>query len=188
MTLDHIDAKRAPFDQVDAWPVGVNDLNLASSNPVARSFGVIGFDRDNRFYMGTLKFGATQTGVMPIEFKSHPSCTIGFSLYQFTASVVHGLRLSFPPVARLNRRGKVNIAVHAPDGAALSGHGLRVAVQVLRKHAWSTVGSSSVSGGVATVSLRLPASLHGKLAWVRAVGSGPNYRSAVSNSMHIRVR
>jgi hypothetical protein len=166
------------FAEIDVLPAGTNDFNLPNTNFSASTEFPLGQQ------MGEFVFNAPASGVMPMEFY-RGDCATQAGPYSFTAYVAHRLLLSFPHVGSLARKGRVNVGVHMADGTALSG--LRVAVQVLGRHGWSTVGSANALGGRANVKVSLPASMRGKREWLRAAAGGPGFFPARSNSVRVRV-
>jgi hypothetical protein len=169
-------ASGANAEYVSVYRVGTNDYNVNGADPVAQSLGsASGF--------GEVLLTAPRTGTMPMSFwfdpDENPSATAG--PYDFTAYVQHAVVLGLPDPLSLSFSGSLPVAVHNPDGGAISDPGLSVQLQIQPNgQPWETIGSAAASAGSAVVPYTVPASLAGQKVKVRAVASGAAYLSDTS--------
>ena len=158
-------------------PVGTNDYTLGGARTqAAQQLESAG--------MSQLVFAAPRTGLMPLIV-----CGINglFGPYAFTVHVKHTVRLSLPRLGRLPRHGTLDVAVHDPDGGAITAPGLSVEVQINSGSGWHTVGSAVASSTVAIVTLHVARVLSGHAVELRARAFGSSYLPATTASVRVRV-
>lgn len=158
-------------------PVGTTDFTLSQSKVAAEQ--TLATNGKNE-----LKYTAPQSGSLPMDFKL---CTVTPGPYDFTAYVVHTVRVFIARRAKLPVRGTLTISVRTLDGGAVSDPGLGVTLQVRSHGRWHTVGSAAVSNGVASVPYRLARSLRKQRIGLRAIAQGARYQVATSAVVSTKV-
>jgi hypothetical protein len=180
VTID-FEGPGAQYDIV--WPPGTTDFNVNSTQYFQKAEV-----SDNGKQEAT--FTATQTGAMPLDFATD-DCDFGSTgkpgPYDFTAYVKHSALLSLSRYSSIRRSGTLTVAVHDPDGGAISDPGLAVTLQGRRGSRWTNLGSGAANQGVATINYAMPQSFRHHKILLRAVASGPNYRSTSTKTQHARV-
>ncbi len=152
-----------------AFPVGTTDFTFLTISALLEK-------QVNINYKEQATYTATQTGVIPIEFKSDTGCNNPTAPYNFTATVLHAVVLSLPTVTALPDSGAISVAVHNPDGAPLSDPNLVVSFEVLVSgSSYTAVGSAPVVNGTATVPFTLPSSTFGQSVTIEASSTGAVY-------------
>jgi hypothetical protein len=171
-------AEQITSTEMDIYPNGTTDYTYPNVEDLLSS----DFNSNGK-NQATLT--ATSDGVLPVEFRV---ITCGGDTpvpYDFTASVTHQMVLSLLGLgAALS--GTAQVGVHNPDGVALSGAPLQVALQVSKTGVlWTTIGTSTPVNGVASVTYAIPASLAGSKVKIRAVGTGSGYAEARTSTQTI---
>lgn len=164
--------------ELRVFSVGTTDFNVDNTDPAQE-------EDLNSNSRNELVFSATVTGVMPVDFRSGDCCV---GPYDFTARVQHAVSLGLPALTTVPLTGSVSVAVHNPDGAALSDPSLVVYLQIKPFHQpWANIGSAAASVGVAAISYTIPATLAGQHVSVRAVAAGSAYLTQATASEKVLV-
>lgn len=171
-------------DYQNAWRVGTNDFNVNNAQTYQQS--TIGTN-DKR----EASFSVPRTGNMPLEFWNSPG---GFCFgssynqpgpYDFTAYVVHELRLSLSLRRKTHHHADLMVGVHNPDGVALTSPSFSLGMQVTGTHTFAPIRFVQRSGLlVAHVGWRR--SLWGKRVRARVRVSAPGYSTVTSSSVVVR--
>jgi hypothetical protein len=171
-----------PYVVLHLYLPGTNDFNWEQMSSAAEG-SVNGNDK------AEFTYEAQRTGMMPLLFDDggcHGSDVPG--PYSFTAYVTHALNVFLPRLSTLHSTGVIAVAVHNPEGGAVSNSSVQVELQVSVHGSWRTIGAATVEGTLATVYYRLPSRLRGQRIAVRAVAHGPGYATTASSHLKLRVR
>jgi hypothetical protein len=79
------------------FPVGTADFTFLKTNTLVEQAVNINFKEE-------ASYTATQTGLLPAEFKSDTGCGAHTAPYNFTATVLHAVVLSLPTLTTRSRR------------------------------------------------------------------------------------
>lgn len=184
-TGDHvtIDFEVGPRANVIVMPNGSTDFTLDAPPLFDDQY----FINANAGGKHQLAFTLNQGGLYPVLFCQYVDYA---TAYNFTANVKHAVVLTLKKRKKLSRSGTLNVAVHTPEGLAVSDPALTVAVQIKKPHSrkWKRIGSASVSNSVAAVPYRLSSSLLGKKISIRAVTSGLNYVDSYASKFQAKVK
>lgn len=162
---------------VNVYPLGTNQFNVGQSKPFASTVN----HQENK---EELSFTAPATGTMPMGVATCDAV----GTYNFTAYVVHVIRLGLPHPLLLRRKGLLSVSVHSPDGGIISDPALRVIVQVGGNGSWWNVGSSSVTDSVAAIRMTIPTRLRGRLVKLRVIAGGGAYQPLTIIRGKVRVQ
>jgi hypothetical protein len=160
--------------------VGTTDYNFLNEQAIAS-------DSPNSNGKNELQFFATQSGVMPMEFKTSAySClqpTPG--PYDFTAYVVHKLvaRLVLTGNSRRRHRSAFAVSLHTPDGTPVDGSSLTCTVQTSSHGRWR---NSTTDPHCAPFAVHWSRAQRGKGQVVRVNVAGPGYAPTSTNAMRVK--
>jgi hypothetical protein len=169
----------------ETWPIGTTDFNVRSTEDLQQAP-----ISNNGKQEAVVEI--TTSGNLPLAFLAS-DCDSSFipGPYDFTATVLHGVKLGIPVLVAPAQAGTVTVGVHNPDGLALSGPSLSITLQVesadADSDAWVNVGSGQPANGTATFSYAIPSTYVGKKIQVRAVSTGPGYSDASSDTAMITI-
>lgn len=168
---------------LNIYPVGTTDYNLGNANTVTSQ-------QLNANNKNQLKFTATRTGTMVVDFQDGDYCGQGSTgPYDFTAYVKHAVRLAVPKVASLSTTGHLRISVHDPDGEVISTSGLSVVLQIhVLGASWLTIGATYPVNGTANVAYKIPRSWRGLRVSLRARATGAAYVTENSGTESVIAR
>jgi hypothetical protein len=164
-------------NHLDVWPVGTTDYSISNVNALDE------WDM-NANGKAESKFVADKTGVFPLMFWSYWAQ----GPYDFTLTVHHLPRLAFSPPRAISNGSKLSVGVHYPDGTAVSGDGLLVAIYGQWKKANHLLGSGSPANGTAEITVKIPKGEHGKKIRVFAYASGSSFVTARTPYRRVRVK
>jgi hypothetical protein len=171
------------------YSVGTTDFNVRDRDAVVS-------DDIDTFFQGSpapagkseVHLTAQQSGTMPMNITNYAYGGKSPGPYNFIAYVKHAVILALPHVSSLGRAGTLNVQVHNPDGGPITDAGLRVAVEVRIRSHHATIGVASASSGVARVSYKIPRLYRHSRVSIRAVATGPDYRTKHSSSLRVTTR
>ena len=129
-------------------------------------------------------FTATKSGSMPLNVTaSEPYCENAKpGPYDFTASVKHAVRLSVPRVPILRSKGTLRVGVHNPEGGPINAPALGIVVELKLGGVWRSIGTGTVTNGIATVEFKVPRSLRNRSTTMQVVASGAEYVTETSSA------
>jgi hypothetical protein len=159
------------------YPIGTTDFNFANTTPAAEkdvNYAVTGLQE--------LQYITTSDGTFPLQFQASASdCQADAGPYSFTAYITHELVLGLHAHTNRARHSTTfSVAVHNPDGAAITGVPLVATYQLLSHGHWEKMRS-----GALQLTKRWGPARRGTFQSVRVTVSGPSYRSA-SESIRIK--
>jgi hypothetical protein len=171
-------------NELSVYPAGTTDFSI---NNVERmhEFSIGDNDRAESI------FSANTTGSYPLIFwRASGRCSSPGGPYSFTVTVKHSVVLFLGSVKKLDRRsGTISVGVHTPEGQPITDPGLRVSLRgSWPGHKASELAGGSPSGGIVSLSVKLPKSTRGKKVSIRAISAGAGYRSAHSSLRTVRVK
>jgi len=179
VTIDW-EADQVTSTEMDIYAAGTTDYTVGNVQPLYTS-------DLNSNGKNQLTLTATRDANLPVEFRVITCGGDTPGPYDFTAYVSHEMVLGLSTVpAALS--GAVDVGVHNPDGVALSGAPLQVALQVSKIGVpWTTIGTATPVNGGAAINYSLPSSFAGSQVKFRALGTGAGYLNAASAVDSVRI-
>lgn len=168
---------------IEVYPVGTTDFNYPQTAHVL----VQQLNSNGKNEAGLI---AKQSGNMPLLITSSLYSNLCGTPgpYSFTVNITHTLSVTLPYVRHLKLHGSITVAVHNPEGGAISNPRVHVELQVQHgRGAWRTLGSAAVSNSAAVISYLMPRHLVGQKVVLRAIAQGPGYITTASRSVRVRV-
>jgi hypothetical protein len=163
---------------IDIFPPGTNDYNIESQHDngkyVTDTVGENGKEQT--------VFTASQTGNYPLDFNA--GCgSDDPGPYYFTAYVDHGLVLSLQQKPARHHSTTFRLALHTPNGAAVSASTLTATYADKVRGRWTTLTSTRAPYGT---TVKWPKPDAGKTESVRVTVSGSGYQTA-SSTVKVKV-
>jgi hypothetical protein len=165
------------------FAIGTTDFTFLTTSPLIEQSVNINFKEQ-------ATYTATQTGILPAEFKSDTGCSGAHTApYNFTASVLHAVVLSLPTLSTLPTSGAIAVGVHNPDGVPINDPSLLVGfnVEISGASSFTAVGTAPAVNGIATIAYSLPSGDAGQSVTIQAVSSGAAYLPGNSSTEIVTV-
>lgn len=168
---------QVPQVELKLLPVGITDYTFSQTRAVAEQ--TLASNGKNE-----LAYTASQGGAMYLDFKL---CEITSAPYDFTAYVVHAVRLFIARRGHMPLSGTIAVGVHTPVGEPITDPSLQITLEIKIRGHWYTAGNATPANGTASVSFRLSARLRHQHVRLRAIAHGSAYHAASSSAIRVRV-
>jgi hypothetical protein len=164
---------------LNVLPVGTTDFTANSTTPDA-------IKQTSSNQKTELSLVESRTGTAPVIFCANSPSDLG--PYDFTAYVLHALRLSLGAIHRLSHhRTSVRVGVHDPDGAPITDRALALDLQVKSQSTWRTMSTVRPGSARFVFTTKWGRSHWGKRVRLRVRAHGSGYLSATSPSAVVQV-